>query len=125
MTCALDLANSTGPVYTHLAVLDDDSERVALLPYREQTAEYWIGLSDLVTTDSWLWVTSQPTIYPPASGTPPWASGLPSGMAGARCVALDGDPTANNGLLFNDFCPNVREPYICECDGYPDDPTRY
>lgn len=123
LACVSDLPGSPGPVYTHLVVLDNDLERQALLSYREPITEYWVGLTDRVTSGLWLPVTDEQVNYP-EPGTPPWANGLPAANMGADCVGLDAVPD-DDGLLYNDYCASVKEPYICECDGYADDPARH
>lgn len=125
--CALD--RTSGPPFTHLVVLDNDSEREALLPFRAASNDaYWIGVTDLKETGVWRWVTAQPQSdgYPPASGVP-WSPNQP--MSGANCAVIVGPNYAGvNGLLSADYCvppATVALPFVCECDAYPNDATRY
>ena len=102
-----------------------------ILPHRAVSIEYWIGVSDRVVALNWKWVTREPVgNYPPQGGIP-WGLGQPTTTPGANCVELETgslDGSANDGLFKNDFCTTgstVMLPYICECDRYADDPTRY
>lgn len=100
----------------HLVVIGSDAERIAI--HNAQPDVSWIGMSDLVTTGTFLWLTDEDTGgYPPPTGTPPWAFD-PSQSSG-HCVAI-----GVNGTWGNIDCTLSRE-YICECDGYAADPARY
>lgn len=118
---------TVGPPFTHLVVISGEDERQALLPLRSPTNDaYWIGLTDI--RGDWQWVTAEPINgYPGASG-PPWSANQP--MSGANCAVLVGpnNGVGENGFFNSDFCKppaTVSLPYICECDGYPDDPMRH
>jgi hypothetical protein len=131
--CAADLQPGPSPYYTHLVVIGDDNERKALLSHRTViSADYWIGLTSRKQNGVWWWVTVENTNgYPGAMGTP-WGANQPtSDTSGANCVELmtgNLEGASNDGLFRNDYCTPtamVMGPYICECDVYPDDPTRY
>lgn len=114
----------SGPPYTHLVVIGSDEERQSLLPLRALTNDaYWIGLTDLRVTGTWQPVTDEVITYPP-----PWSPDPP--MQGADCVVIVGPMygVGTNGMYAADFCKppaSVSLPFICECDGYPDDPTNH
>jgi hypothetical protein len=117
-----------GSPFTHLVVIGNDAERQDLLPLRSPTNDaYWIGLTDLAVTGKWQWVTTEPTNgYPGASGAP-WSVNQP--MNG-DCAVIVGPMygLGENGMFYSDYCKppaTVNLPFICECDGYADDPTRH
>jgi len=103
--------------HTHLVVITSDQERMLAFELGGSSPG-WIGLSDLASEGSYRWVTAEPTSYPlPNSAA--WSNGEPSNDASQDCVTFNGQ-----GELKDDPCGFGR-PYLCECDGYPDDPTRY
>lgn len=113
--CNDDDMSSGGGGHTHLVVLSGEVERTGVRSIFPGP-KLWIGLSDRVTTSTWLWVTLEPTgTYPPGSGTPPWKSGQPNhGGGGAEhCVQMDAA-----GLFDDQQCDSDTEEYICECDGF-------
>lgn len=101
-------------VNTHLAVISNSAELTLVNATYSMENEVWIGLSDLVTDGTFLWVTVEDTMgYPPASGAP-WQN-----LGTDPCVILkvpDGLNTKDCGL---------NKHYLCECDTYADDPSRY
>jgi hypothetical protein len=101
---------------THLIVLSTQAE-LSGINVIAGAGERWVGLSDLVTDGVFLPVTDEATTFPPASGMP-WETGEPS--AGDKSCVLMGD----NGELSSKTCGLAR-PYICECDGIPNDPTNF
>jgi hypothetical protein len=108
--CVLDGTN------THLIVLDDDAERTTVQMVIDKNV--WIGLSDRVTEGTFVPVTDQQTNYPPELG-PPWAAGQPDNAGpNENCVQL----LETTGELEDVACGNGRA-YICECDGFPEDPS--
>lgn len=102
-----------GPT-THLVVLGDDVERVAVRALI--TGDLWLGVTDRVTTGTWRWVTAEDTHgYPPNTvGTPPWKAGKPdNGDDGAQdCAEMQ-----DSGLWDDKRCINEENAYVCECDG--------
>jgi hypothetical protein len=114
-----DCANDTLGL-SHLAVIDTDAERRELAA--EVLSSLWIGLTDRITEDSFLWVTVQGPA-PPASGGP-WGPGQPDDQTGAQdCVRIQG---ANDDATFYDDgeCAS-KFSFACECDSLPEDGTRF
>jgi hypothetical protein len=112
--CADDDDGGGFELRTHLVVLADDLERVAVRA-AYPGPKLWLGLSDRVTTSTWRWVTLEPIpAYPPASG-PPWKGGQPNnGGSGAEdCVYME-----SGGDWDDRRCDNDTEAYVCECDAY-------
>jgi len=108
--------------FTHLVVLQDDGERMAIilaLAKAGSTTSVWIGLSDRVTEDQFLWVTDEPVGMPPRE-TPPWPAGQPdNGGPGApqNCVRIQGANSTTPTMFDDADCTSIID-YICECDGY-------
>lgn len=99
---------------THLVVAGSLAEVTAIDTAFPGENELWIGLSDLVTNGTFLWVTAEDTMgFPPATGTP-WQN-----QPGADpCVLV------KDGVFETRSCTLTRR-YLCECDAYRDDPDRY
>jgi len=101
-------------VNTHLVVISDDAELDLINSTYSTENEVWIGLSDLVTDGTFLWVTVENTMgYPPASGAP-WQN-----LGADPCVLLkvpDG---------FNTRGCTLNRRSLCECDAYANDVSRY
>lgn len=117
---AAALCAGDAPGQTHLAVIDGDAE-YAELSATVTVDDMWIGLSDRVTNGTYLWVTAQDAPIAPL-GTYPWAPDRPDDPGGAQdCIRVN--PTSQN-LLDDAECTNAFD-FICECDGYADDPARY
>jgi hypothetical protein len=114
VACEVD---STGN--THLAVLDDDNERLALtsaLVGRGMTGSMWIGLTDRINEGSYQWVTPQEVAYPPMT-SPPWGAGQPDGAEAQNCVRIQGSTGLSPTMLDDSECASSFS-YVCECDGY-------
>ena len=101
---------------THLVVIGSNQERQFVDNLANNGA--WIGLSDRVAEGQFRWVTSEPVPVPP-DDQPPWAPNEPNGGAAADCGFLD------NGEYQDVACEVTAAAYVCECDGYANDPTRY
>jgi hypothetical protein len=114
--CADD-SPSSASVHTHLAVFATDAERAEVNAILQTTV--WLGLTDRRVADQWIWVTQEPTGgYPPLSH-PAWAPNEPDREG--ECGAMD-----ENGRLEARRCDGQDDvPFLCECDVYPDDPSRY
>ena len=113
--CLADQLSSTTR-YTHLIVGASDIELSALdsaLP-----GQSWIGLSDRAIEAAYQWVTQETNNYPPASGDP-WATDEPKANDTEDCVMIDG-----TGDLVMQNC-DLNKPYVCECDAFMNDPTKY
>jgi hypothetical protein len=115
VACEVDSAGNT-----HLAVLDDDNERLALvsaLVARGMPGSMWIGLTDRIDEGTYQWVTTQEVAAPPLT-TPPWGAGQPDGQADAQdCVRIQGS-TGTSPTMFDDSECASSFNYVCECDGY-------
>lgn len=103
--------------HTHLAVATDDMELSALTV--ASSNDEWLGLSDRITEGTYLWVTDELTLYPPASGAP-WGTNEPQVGTTTNCVLL----AKTVGQLKVQNCGNQRG-FICECDNHAADPTHY
>jgi hypothetical protein len=117
--CANDQSDAPTTRHTHLVVLDDDQERIAIGMETPFGFGGWLGLSDRITEGVFLAVTNQVGVnYPPASG-PPWAANEPNGSFVENCVIING-----SDLLATVDCTQ-QQFYACECDDSPDEPANY
>jgi hypothetical protein len=116
VVCAADTP-ATGGVFTHLAVFATEQERAELHAMLPTTL--WLGITERVTPGAWIWITDEPAgNYPPIQ-SPPWTNGEPDGDG--ECGAID-----ENGGFEDRPCDGTGDiPSLCECDTYPEDPTRY
>jgi hypothetical protein len=110
--CANDLAG-----HTHLAVLSSDNERLSINASFLGLA--WIGLQDRTTNGTYRWITAENTNNYPPLAVPPWGNGQPTGGTDFDCVYLNG-----TFGLDDERCA-VFFPYVCECDAFANDPSRY
>lgn len=102
---------------THLAVITSQTELANVLVLVSFHA--WIGLSDRVTAGTLIWVTNEDGGgYPPADGMP-WGTGEPAFGSTKHCVL-----TREDGEWSIESC-GLNRPYICECDAFANDATRY
>ena len=69
----------------------------------------WVGLSNLA--GSYKVVTNEPNSYLP------WGASQPSG--GTQCAYL-----LSTAQYASDVCA-VLHTFVCECDGFPDNPANY
>lgn len=112
LTAAADCADDG--MNTHLIVIGTASEENAVDLI--VAGDKWLGLSDINTEGTFLWVTAEPTGgYPPATGAP-WETAEPDGAG--DCILLGAQGWTDESCGLN------RE-YICECDAYANDTTRY
>ena len=114
-TCLADQPPNSSR-YTHLAVITSSQEVTVVQAVLN--GETFVGLSDRVTEGTYTWVTAETTTFPPATGAP-WGTNEPQASAAADCVI-----EATNGTLKVVDCGNNRD-FICECDAYAADPSRY
>jgi hypothetical protein len=108
---------ATNQVFTHLVVISS-SQEMAFLIQTLGGDGHWIGMSNLTSTD-YQWVTAEPAAIDPVY----WATGEPNMVTIEQCVFIG---------QFNQYmdhfdtidCANSHD-YICECDGFANDPSRY
>lgn len=122
--CARDSANQPGVAHTHLAVIDSSNELTMLVAHRQSAPDYWIGITQRRIVGAWVAVTDQP--IPP----PMWGINMPRTDQGADCAMIMGTGwgPGNDGLIGNDYCTAIStasDPFICECDGNAEDPSRF
>lgn len=106
--------------HTHLAVLANDQE-LSLLYFTiaGSAGDLWLGLTDRVMQERYIWVTAEPVVYPPASGSP-WGAMQPSKLMGDDCVV---ERAGTTELAVIPCATQVR--YVCECDLFSDAPGNY
>ena len=102
---------------THLVVLsgDDELESVRAMA----AAPIWVGLTSRRTEGTFLWVTDELA----AQTYMPWAPTQPNNL-GVACAAVN-DDVVPDGLLYDRECENFQFVFLCECDRFTDDPSRY
>jgi hypothetical protein len=128
--CVDDLSADKS-VHTHLLVVGDQAEIDAVDLAFPNTAAFWIGLSDRRMEVLFQTVSTEVTSYPaddtPGKGAPPWAMNQPDNSPtdiGQDCVHIRGFPDAQANTLDDELC-NMLLDYLCECDSFADDPTKY
>ncbi len=117
--CVDDLSGE--PFKTHLVVVTSDQERSEVQALDAPLVP-WIGLTDRRVRKNFVWVTKEPTSYPPLPepGTASaWAPNEPSAVATDNCAYMR---TAD---FFTSGGCTVARPSFCECDVHADDPNRY
>jgi hypothetical protein len=108
---------------THLVVLGSPDEDAALRA--QSLADYWIGLTDRRTANTFLWITAEDTRSFPSPTGDPWASGQPNN-GGDSCVAVEQTTTVDPVAGWYDrSCDTRAFAYYCECDGYRSDVQRF
>lgn len=102
--------------YTHLIVLGGEAERISVTTGTTPVmGNSWIGLNDLATEGTFVWVTSEPTGgYPMVGQQPPWDSDDPDNAGGVE----DCGRFKNSFVLEDKPCTDMLR-YVCECDAYP------
>jgi hypothetical protein len=92
---------------THLVVLDDAAERAWV--YVQGTTDKWIGASDIKNEGTLRAVTNQPAPY--------------FGTAQSQEQAKDCMFTNQNDTVMESWSAGFQ--YICECDGFAEDPGNF
>lgn len=119
---AADCANDA-PGLTHLIVLSNRQEWLGLMttPPMFLFGDTWIGASDNRSRDArFRWVTDEDTagfVVPATVAVEPWEPDQPD--ARGQCGELRA-----SGSLHDELCTSSAN-YICECDGYADNPANY
>ena len=108
--CADDLP-ANGAMATHLVVFGSVLER-SDVQSNLANQQLWIGLSDRRLTLQW--VTNEAAPLPESAD---WGSGEPTGV-GQDCIYIE------SASYFDGGCTNQLR-YVCECDVYQNDPSRY
>jgi Lectin C-type domain len=113
-TCAADQTSPKG--FTHLVVFADRQEQTDL---EAIVGDVWVGYSDRISEGTFLATTSEPIGDYVALHSPAWAAGEPNAGVNEDCaeIILEGGLNDNN-------CALTRM-YVCECDGYANDPSHY
>ncbi len=112
--CNDDDDGGTFTGFTHLVVIGDDAERLALTVPAAITGNTWVGLSDRAVEGSFVWVTAEPTGgYPVVGQQPPWDNGDPDGGDPDDCVRF------KNSFTYEDKACTDANSYVCECDAFP------
>lgn len=93
---------------THLVVLG--TGELPTVDAISSASRTWVGLSDLVTDGTWLWVTG--------------ATGPSLGTGSSSCAELDDGGTFGGPQLREDDCTTGRS-YVCECDLTPANPATF
>lgn len=103
--------------FTHLAVFTSQAEQDALTAIIDDA---WVGYSDRLTEGAFLAISAEPLGAHLAPGGPAWTPGEPNNQTGSEnCLHVKFE-----GGLNDVDCDLLRE-YLCECDGYADEPARY
>jgi hypothetical protein len=114
--CVDDRGTSTS--YTHLIVFTNDVQRGNIGSITGNA--FWIGYTDRAIEGTYQWVTAQPNMYP-GVGDDPWAGSEPSvDSADDNCVVQRGVDDWDNVE-----CTSNQIPFMCQCDAYPPDSSRY
>jgi hypothetical protein len=114
--CAMDSALAGPGSFTHLVVIGSDSERLMLEVFLAAAPSAWIGRSDRLVENTFLWVTLEDTGY-----VPPWEPGQPdNGVDTGEQDCLRVYPPG----MDDDYCTQPQ-PYLCECDAYENQPSHY
>jgi Lectin C-type domain len=102
-------------LFTHLVVLGNEIERTTITDAGTPiTGNTWIGLSDLTTEGTYVWVSTEDTGGYPMLNMAPWDPGEPDNMGGNEdCVRF------KNGYVLEDKVCGTAESYVCECDAFP------
>lgn len=112
--CVADQTSPKG--FTHLVVFADRQEQTELEAIVD---DVWVGYSDRITEGTFLAITSEPIGDYVTPHSPAWAPGEPNAGVNEDCaeIILEGGLNDNNCALTRMF--------VCECDGYANDPSRY
>jgi hypothetical protein len=121
LACENDRGTATG--YTHLVVIAEDTERSYVNTYIAGNGNIaWIGVTDIASEGTWLWVSNEPTPtgYPSNTvGASPWGASEPNGSTNENCVEIVGNAD------FNDYDCTQLLPFVCECDTHAPAPANY
>ncbi|KAL8582533.1 hypothetical protein ACOMHN_066797 [Nucella lapillus] len=93
----------------HLAIIRDQTDQ-AFIDGQIDGADYWIGLSDLQTEDTWLWVDNTTV-----SGFLNWAAGEPNSLGQEEdCGSVWG--TRGQSLMgkWNDKACHTQQHFVCQ-----------
>lgn len=113
--CVADQTSPEG--FTHLAVFAERQEQTEL---EAVVDDVWVGYSDRVVEGQFLAVTQEPIGNYVDAGSPAWSSGEPNHQTAAEdCAEI-----ILEGGLNDQACANTRM-FVCECDAFANDPSRY
>jgi len=89
----------------HLVVLETQTENTAVRALLTSTFRFWVGMSDLTTEDTWVWLNGAAV----PRNAEYWDAGQPNDNGGEDCGEM-----SNSGDWNDDKCSAVQ-PYVCEC----------
>ena len=113
--CVADQTSPKG--FTHLVVFADRQEQTEL---EAIVGDVWVGYSDRIVEGAFRATTLEPIGDYVVPNSPAWAFGEPNQQTtGEDCLEI----ILEGGLNDND-CANTRM-FVCECDAYANDPSRY
>jgi hypothetical protein len=119
-THAIDacVADQTSPKgFTHLVVFTKRQEQTEL---EAIVGDVWVGYSDRLVEGEFRATTLEPIGNYVAPSSPAWAFGEPN----HQTTAENCDEVILEGGLNDNNCANTRM-FVCECDSYANDPSRY
>ena len=90
----------------HLAVIGGPTENAAVRALIPTTTRFWLGMSDLATENTWVWLDSSAV----DRNASLWDPGQPNDAnTGEDCGEM-----SNNGDWNDNNCSDSK-PYVCEC----------
>ena len=98
----------------HLVVIDDATEAATIDSFvPSNVSDHWIGVSDVVTQDTYLTVTNRTPTYLM------WEATEPNGTSGEDCLLMD------DARTLHDTDCDASDDYVCEYDGIAAVPAAY
>lgn len=90
-----------------LAIANDRAENAIIRALIADPTRFWLGMSDGISENTWIWLDGSPVPRDPAF----WDPNQPNDAnTGEDCGEMSG-----NGFWNDDSCDDPK-PYVCECD---------